>query len=433
MVSPNASSNSGSLEEQVQDLINHYNHGQFEVILSKVETLIALYPKAAVLFNIKGIALKNKGDLEGAINSYKQAIKIEPNFADAYLNLGAAMTNKGNLEAAIDSCNKAIKIQPGYAEAYLNISIALMRQGDLDGAIDNSRQAVKLKPDFAEAYHNLGDSLFSKGDLVESIDCYRQALKIAPENVQAYEGISGCLRHYIWGHNNRISENLGKIDNLIELEKQKLKIKIKKYSLWFVDIPWTSSTAIKILSGNKFGWPFGPNRVLNDIESHNLGIARSVLLPDHTPAFIAKRFIGDELWNEIDTFAVVRNPYSWCSSIWHYAMKYNDLRLKTNSFDQFLGSFEEKLEGDFTKRWIFPSNYRQTDYLLDTNDKMLVKQVLRFEDKESIASSLSMRGIFDYSKSPRYGETGSSNYQITKSEMKKIERILAKDFDILGY
>ncbi len=432
MVSPNASSNSGSLEEQVQELINHHNHGQFEVILSKVETLIALYPKAAVLFNIKGIALKNKGDLEGAINSYKQAIKIEPDFADAYLNLGAAMTNQGNLEAAIDSCKKAIKIQPGYAEAYLNMSIALMKKGDLDGAIDNSTQAVKLKPDFTEAYHNLGDSLFFKGDLEVSIDCYRHALNLNSENIPAYEGIGGCLRHYIWEHNNGTSKNLKKIDNLIELEKQKLKIKIKKSSLWFVDIPSTSSTAIKVLLGNKFGWPFGQNG-FQDNEGDNPGIVRSVLLPDHTPAFMAKRFIGDELWKVIDTFAIVRDPYSWCSSMWHYALKYNALGLKTNTFDQFLGSFEEKLKGDFTKRWIFPSSYRQTDYLLDANEKMLVEQVLRFEDKDSITKFLKLKGMLDYSKTPKFVETGSSDYQITKSEMQKIERIFKKDFDILSY
>ena len=432
MVSTNASSNSGSLEEKVQELITHYHHGQFEIVLSKVETLIPLYPKSAILFNIRGIALKNKGDLEGAINSYKQAIKIEPNFADAYLNLGAAMTNKGNFEAAIESCKKAIKIQPGFAEAYLNMSIALMKKGDLDGAIDNSRKAVKLKPDFAEAYHNLGDSLFFKGDLEVSLDCYRHALNLNPESVPAYEGIGGCLRHYIWGQNNGTSKNLEKINNLIELEKQKLKIKIKKCSLWFVDVPSTSSTAIKALLGNKFGWPFGQNGFRGN-ERDNTGIVRSVLLPDHTPAFIAKCFTGNELWKVIDTFAIVRDPYSWCSSMWHYAIKYNDLGLKTDTFDQFLGSFEEKLKGDFTKRWIFPSNYRQTDYLLDANEKMLVEQVLRFEDKDSITKFLKLKGMLDYSKTPKFVETGSSDYQITKSEMQKIERIFKKDFDILGY
>ena len=115
-----------------------------------------------------------------------------------------------------------------------------------------------------------------------------------------------------------------------------------------------------------------------------ISMLRSLLLPSHTPAFMVKHILGDELWAKIDTFTVVRNPYSWCSSLWHHAMKNHNLGLRTNTFDQFLGSLEEKLLGDFTKRKIFPSNYRQVDYILDAEGKVLVKNFMKLEYKKTI-------------------------------------------------
>ena len=160
---------------------------------------------------------------------------------------------------------------------------------------------------------------------------------------------------------------------------------------------------------------------------------KSVLIPDHTPSFIVKHILGDELWEEIDTFTVVRNPYSWCASLWHYAMKYNNLGFKTNSFDQFLGSFEEKLVGQVEGREIYPSSYMQSDYILDANKKVLLKNIFRLEDKETIKTFLKAMGVTDYDEGNRIIETNSADYEIKINERKMIERLFAKDFEILGY
>ena len=140
---------------------------------------------------------------------------------------------------------------------------------------------------------------------------------------------------------------------MIDLERDKLKEKINTHPFWFIDITRTSSTAIKVALGAKFGWPFGQNYYHDITGRVVISMLRSLLLPSHTPAFMVKHILGDELWTKIDTFTVVRNPYSWCSSLWHHAMKNHNLGLRTNTFDQFLGSLEEKLLGDFTKRKIF--------------------------------------------------------------------------------
>ena len=253
-------------------------------------------------------------------------------------------------------------------------------------------------------------------------------MKLKPENFRAYDGISFSIRYYTRAMHKGLIE---KIDELIESEKQKLRTLLKTHKVWFIDIPRTSSTAIKVLLGRTFGWPFGQNNF--GFSDKHPNITRSLLLPDHTPAFIAKNHIGDNLWDELDTFTIVRNPYRWSSSLWHHAMKNNDLGLRIDTFDQFLGSLEEKLGDEFSNREIHPSSYRQTDYLLNVRGKVLVKHLLKYEEAEMIDKFLTAKGILDYPKIPINVGTNSSDHKINRCEMKKIDRIFEKDFEILGY
>jgi tetratricopeptide (TPR) repeat protein len=246
-ITSKVSANSEPSQEQVQDLINLYNQGQFEKVLEKAKPLLSLFPKAVTLHNIQGAsntalkrsdaaidsykqaikikpdyadaynnmgnALKNKGDLDAAIDSYRQAIKIKPDYADAYYNMGNTLKDKNELDAAIDSHKQAIKIKPNHAEAYNNTGLALKDKGELDAAIDSYNQALKINPDYAEAYYNMGNALQDKGELDVAIDSYKQALKIKPDYTDAYQNMGNALK------------DKGDVEAAIDSYKQALKIK----------------------------------------------------------------------------------------------------------------------------------------------------------------------------------------------------------------
>ena len=246
-VTSNASSNSKPHQEQIRELINLYNQGQFEKVLEKVKPLISLFPKAINLHNIHGasnaalqrydaaidsynqaikikpdyaeaynnlgIALKDTGDFNAAIDSYKRAIKIKPDYADAYYNMGNALKGKGEFNAATDSYKQAIKIKPDYAEAYYNMGIALQDKGELDASIDSYKQAIKIKPDYAEAHNNMGAALTEKGELDAAIDSCKQAIKIKPDYAEAYYNMGIALK------------GKGELDATIDSCKQAIKIK----------------------------------------------------------------------------------------------------------------------------------------------------------------------------------------------------------------
>ena len=457
-----------NLDNEIENIRVKFENGLFDEVLEHTLELQCTFPKSAALFMIVGDAFTKLNQLDEAIKNYKTVIKFQPNFAPSYYHLAIALEEKGNLDPAIDNYKMAIKVKPDYAEAYNNLGAALKVKGQIKNANKNFTIAIELKPSLAqpyfnkglllkeqgklrlavyyfkhaikynpnymEAYLNMGDIFRSLGDLEGSIINYNHALELLPVNRRANDGIGISIRYYIRAIYNNLIKKSEKVENLIEIEKRKLRTNVEKRNIWFIDVPRTSSTAIKMLLGKKFYWPFGQSNLSYD--SKNTNISRSFLTPDHTPSFIAKEYLGNDLWKQIETFAVVRNPYSWCASLWHFAKKYNDLGLKVHTFDQFLGSFEDKLVGDFNSREIYASSYSQSDYLVDCEGRKIVKSILKMEDRYSIDKYLRKMNISEYGKTHliRFGnETKSNDFKLENSHMKKIERIFKKDFENLNY
>ena len=56
MVTSKDLSESEPQKKQIQELINLFNQGKYENVLSKIKLLIVLYPTSALLYNIQGAA-----------------------------------------------------------------------------------------------------------------------------------------------------------------------------------------------------------------------------------------------------------------------------------------------------------------------------------------------------------------------------------------
>ena len=203
---------SEGIQEHFKELIHLYNLENFELVLSKINKIIGLFPNAYELFNLQGVCNAALQRHSSAIDSYKQAIKIKPNYPEVYYNMGVSQQNQSDLAGAIDSYKHAIQIKPNYAGAYYNIGTALRDQGDLAAAIDSYKQAIQIKPDYADAYYNMGISFKEHGDLAAAIDSYKRAIKIKPDYTDAYYNMG-----------NAQSEQ-GDLAEAIDSYKQALKI-----------------------------------------------------------------------------------------------------------------------------------------------------------------------------------------------------------------
>jgi len=450
-------------QQQLNSLLEHYQAGQYEDAEKLSLSITQEFPKHPFAWKVLGAALKQMGkineslvasqksvelrplDAEARSNlgntlkelgrakeaeaSYRKAITLKPDLAEAHHNLGNTLKELGRLKEAEASYRKAITLKPDLAEAHSNLGNTLKELGRLKEAEASYRKVITLKPDLAEAHHNLGNTLKELGRLDEALASYRRALERKPDFLEAYDNIGFCYQAYIWANFSGKSEKINSLEEAIKLEKKKLKAKLKECPLWFVDVPRTSSKTISQMMWNQFGFPFGGRNIKVD---GKLIDTTSPLLQNHTHAFIAKHVIGDEIWKEIQTFTLVRNPYDWCSSLWHYCREKETPDVTHDTFLQFLDSLELNLQANIYNRKINHKSFLQTDYLLDEDGKILVKHVLPFEDREKIIRQFRAMGI-NYSPEIHTNKSKNSDYTISDFERKRVEEIFAKDFEILGY
>ena len=146
---------------------------------------IRLKPDYAEVFNNRGVARKEKGDLDGALADYDQAIRLKPDYAKAFCNRGNARQAKGDLEGALADYYEAIRLQPDLAQAFNNRGAARQAKGDLDGALADYDEAIRLKVDYAEAFNNRGSGRHKKGDLDGALADFDEAIRLKPDYATA--------------------------------------------------------------------------------------------------------------------------------------------------------------------------------------------------------------------------------------------------------
>ena len=173
-------------QDTIDQLLNLYNKGQFEVVVEQAQALTEQYPEAFIVWNLLGAAAAQTGLMGKAIAAFQRVIAIKPDYADAYNNLGNTLKDQGNLDEAIVSFNKALSLKPDHAEAYNNMGNALKDQGKLGEAIVSFSKALSLKPDYADAYNNMGNALQDQGKLDEAIASYNKALSLKPNYTIAH-------------------------------------------------------------------------------------------------------------------------------------------------------------------------------------------------------------------------------------------------------
>lgn len=228
---------------------------------------------------------------------------------------------------------------------------------------------------------------------------------------------------------------LNHLNRAIETHRAILQARVVELGFWYVDIPRTSSTFIKNSLAERFGYPCGKTGTLfNTTVDGFRPLGYGVLLPDHTPAFIAEEILGEAIWQRIETVTVVRNPYDWCWSLWRYVEERYDLGFSRGSLSDFLVQLSANTARPIIGRKSYPSDFLQSDYVLQKNgNASLVKRILRFEDRDAISEFLSKRGVVTGESYFGAMASASQNRNLSISEKSLIHNICAKDFDLFGY
>ncbi|WP_170761972.1 sulfotransferase family 2 domain-containing protein [Ruegeria lacuscaerulensis] len=204
---------------------------------------------------------------------------------------------------------------------------------------------------------------------------------------------------------------------------------IKKSGVWFVDIPRTSSSSIRTELGRHFGPAYGKSNLFEQDE------ALEQLFLDHVPAHVMRSFLGEEVWDSVFTFSVVRNPWDRCFSLFNYLQRSENIPMEW-SFAQFLHALEKADEN--TPGFKFHGHrYGASDFLLDKDNTVLVDQIVRFEDRDQGLAKVAERlNLPELGKLhlQRATERGANYRDQYDSESRRIVgRLYEKDIKLFGY
>jgi len=141
----------------------------------------------SLIFNNRGAAYNDLGNLTLAISDFDRAIEINPKYDKAYYNRGNAWGQKGEFDRAIADFDRAIEINPRYAAAYFNRGNAYGEKGQIALAISDFDKAIEISPNYAKAYSSRGVAyLLHLKDRTKGCLDFRRACQLG--DCRSYEG-----------------------------------------------------------------------------------------------------------------------------------------------------------------------------------------------------------------------------------------------------
>jgi len=154
--------------------------------------LLAMHPKAGMLWKILGVALMRQG--KDAVAALRKTVELMPHDAEAHGNLGAALVDRSQWADALVSLRQALAIQPRNVEALLDTANALRALGRAPEALPFYQRALEQNPRHVEAWNNLGNVFLESGRYAEAERCYRSALQWTPDDARLQCNLANAER-----------------------------------------------------------------------------------------------------------------------------------------------------------------------------------------------------------------------------------------------
>lgn len=205
--------------------------------------------------------------------------------------------------------------------------------------------------------------------------------------------------------------------------------KITSSGFWFVDIPRTSSSSIKVELGRIYGTPFGKENLLEREYSVNQ------IVPDHLTANEVIGIIGTSAWKNLFTFAIVRNPWERVFSMFNYRKLKGNIPTVWTFRDYVLALTSHSSENEYFK---YPGHYRGcSDYVCGDEDAILVSFIGRYEYRERdmlyIDSHCGTQGLgkLHIQQTPVKTAQYSQFYDVEMQNL--IAEMYKKDIELFGY
>lgn len=131
---------------------------------------IALNPRAAYVYYLRGISRQAQRKFDLAMADYRKVAELNPKDYLAYLALGHLLNDKGDLTKAVASFDKALRLNPNSFSSHLDRGFAYVRLGqhekaaaDFTRVIQIAKPLVELAPENSGEGQYLADAYVNRG------------------------------------------------------------------------------------------------------------------------------------------------------------------------------------------------------------------------------------------------------------------------------
>ena len=211
-----------NIENNIKTLLNLFNAGKYDLVLTKSKKLIREFPQYLVLYNILGSSYQNMGNLSLAKEIFEKGLKLDPNNISIMNNLGNVHKNLGNHELAENLFKKIIKNKPNYINAYINFGNLKRDNNDFKTAISLYSEALNINDKIPVTQYSLALAYQGLGEFKLAIEHAQKTLILDPKFTQADLLISQSAKYK---HGNKHFDEMNfKLNNLELNKSQKVNL-----------------------------------------------------------------------------------------------------------------------------------------------------------------------------------------------------------------
>jgi tetratricopeptide (TPR) repeat protein len=182
-----------SPEDALHQAIKLHEAGKLTEAILLYERVLKTHSETAQIWCLRGVALKQAGDLAAAIASLQKAANLDPTRPDLKAELGIAYAQTGLAEQAFHTLGEALPklaslgqddalVYGAYADACFDLK-------NWQDAITHYRMVLSKEPKNTNAQLNLGVSLHQLDRREEAIEAYEAVLDKEPNHAGALTNI----------------------------------------------------------------------------------------------------------------------------------------------------------------------------------------------------------------------------------------------------
>lgn len=242
-----------ALAKKIQSINDLIENDNLEEAISQCDLILEESPEKAQIHNLKGMALRKKGELAAAKDCFETSLQIAPSDVDARFGLANILRTSGAMSEAEDAYKKVVELDPKHHKAYFNLGLIYQMSGQLKKALAFYEHALNINPSYSEALNNKGNVLKTLGDVEGAYVCYSKAVTIKPfaptyyniglalqllnkhdEAIEAYYCAVRNNPNYAdaWSNLGLALHKVGRYYNAIDAYKNALGLKPENASIW---------------------------------------------------------------------------------------------------------------------------------------------------------------------------------------------------------